>query len=272
MRLTFEKMKVKTEFSSYNVNVNFVEMKLGMITENKNLVTNPVELEWKLKNSLNTVIQTGRIYVKIGFMNTNLKINNLPVDEILTFEIQSLEGFIWKTIIYYGNMNLFQTVNEDYVFASNDVRVFGDVVFGNDRKLKLIEDWDVSRNLGNAIVKHENQNYLFAPSRIFTRRTDIISPLNFSPFSGKPEYPVKILIIPSIEHLESFKLKITPPSRINVIFYYRKFRINPIDDFFEQYDYKIPQNHDSMQPVSLINLLDYNTDFTNFEIEVFYDL
>lgn len=273
MIINFEPMKVITEFPSYLLNDGNLEMKIGTVTKNFNIVTNNVELPWKLKDVFSNVILSGRISVILNTFETKINFANLEIDKIYVFEIESIGGYISKTTIYRGSINSFQIIDENFTFNDNNqnIQVIGDAKIVG-RKVKLIDDWDINRTVGNAIIIHNTQKYIFSPSKIFTRKTGVNQIINFKPFLGFPEREVKIYIIPKIEHVSPFHLSISPPTRINIKFMFKKFRKNPVDDFLEQYDYQPVENFDTNQKISTINLLALNTNFTHFEIEACFDI
>lgn len=264
MILTFETLMITTEKYSYNTTTGNQIIKLGSRTTNTNISQNPVNFTWKLKNK-NIVVNQGNVDVFIGSFVSSVILENLLQDEIYIFEIDG-HG---SCTIFTGNLNNLLSVDENFIFPQ-DVTIYGDLVLSNG-KLRFPKDWDVERTQGNAIVESNSQLYVFRPIRIFTRKNLTSTTINFTPYSGLPESNIIVHVIPKIEHVSPFNLTITPPSSLNIIFFFKKFRIDPFDDVFVEYDYENPI-FVTTGIVSRINLLNYNRTFTKFKIEVNFTL
>lgn len=270
MKITFEEMKVEPERKSYQTNLSFIDIKIGMNTNNLNLALNPVNLSWKLKNKNFVTIMRDILSVKIGNFSSSLRLNNLLANEIYSFEIESIGGYIGSCVIFTGDVNSFQIVDENFIFPNGEIKVYGDVILDSCRQLKLPDNWKTERTDGNGIISFNNKYYLFAPKNIFTSRIDLQHHLYFSPFTGIAETKVNIFIIPKIERIGEYCYNITPPSRISITYYFKKFRQNQIDDLYEIYNYREPKEFDTGKKVEQINVLNYEKSFTSFRFEILY--
>jgi len=270
MKITFEEMKVEPEQKSYHTNLSFIDIKIGMNTNNLNLALNPVNLSWKVKNKKLVTIMRGASSIKIGNFSSSLRLDNLLTNEIYSFEIESIGGYVSSCIIFTGDMTSFKIVDENFIFPNGEVGVYGDIILDSCRQLKFPDNWKTERANGNGIVSFDDKYYLFAPKKIFTSRRDLPDYFYFSPFTGIAETKVNIFVKPKIERIGEYCFNITPPSRINITYLFKKFRENQVDGLYEIYNYKEPKEFDTGKKVEQINVLNYEKSFTSFKFDIIY--
>lgn len=271
MKIYFEKdIMIAPEKYSYSGNTSF-EIKIGANATHTNFVTNIVNINWYLKDIYGIIVQSGNLNAYINSYAAVINVVGLSSMSIYSLEIENPNSIKRIAIIYTGSVTGFTMVDENFVFPPGPLNIHGDLLFDQDtRKLFLPYDWNVTRYLGNAIIVHGNQYYVFSPKHIFTSIKTVPSIIKFVPFIGYSEQDVKIDIIPEITKINNFVLSLDPPTRVLVIFHYKRFEI--INGVLGYYDYAPLEEIISSGPLSIINVLDYGkTNFSNFEIKYLYE-
>lgn len=270
MKIYFEKAIIAPEKYSYSGNTSF-EIKIGANVTHTNFITNIININWYLKDVTGTIVQTGNLNAYINSYTAVIHLIGLLPASIYRLEIENPNSIKRTTIIYTGSVNNFIMVDENYVFPPGSLYIYGDLLFDQDtRKLFLPYDWNITRYLGNAIIVHGNQNYIFSPKHIFTSIKTIPSIIKFVPFVGYPEQDVRIDIIPKITKINNFILSIDPPTKLMITFYYKKYQV--INNVLGYEDYKPSEEVVSAGPLSIVNVLDYGKiNFSNYEIKYLYE-
>lgn len=270
MKIYFEKAIISPEKYSYSGNTSF-EIKIGSNITHTNYVINTVNVNWYLKDLYGITVQSGNVNAYINSYTTTINVVGLTPETIYVFEVENSNGIKRTAVIYTNSTSNFIIVDENFVFPPGPLYVYGDLLFDQDtRKLFLPYDWNVRRYLGNAIIVYGNQIYVFSPKHIFTSLKNVPSTIKFVPFFGYPEQDVKIDVIPTLTKMNNFTLLLDPPTRVKIIFYYKRFGIT--DNVLSYEDYKPPEEIVTSGPLSIINILDYGkTDFSNYEIKYLYE-
>lgn len=270
MKIYFEKAIIAPEKYSYSGNTSF-EIKIGANITHTNFVTNIININWYLKDIYGIVVQSGNLNAYINSYTAVINLVGLTPATIYKLEIENPNLVKRTAVIYTGSVTSFTMVDENFVFPPGPLYIYGDLLFDQDtRKLFLPYDWDIGRYLGNAIIIHGSQNYVFSPKHIFTSVKSAPSMIKFVPFTGYPEQDVKIDIVPTITKINNFSLMLDPPTRLKIIFHYKRFGI--INNILSYDDYKPPEEISTSGSLSLVNILDYGkTDFSNYEIKYLYE-
>ena len=220
--IRFEKIKIKTEKSSYLTTSNNINVFLGMLTDNLNIIRNTVNVEWKLIDKLGEIKASGQIDVKLGNYNTLLNISPLSPNNVYKLQLSYMDYERYEAIIYTGNMSNLNLIDENFIFPAGKILIYGDLILNVDkdgnRKIKFPYDWNVTRTVGNGIISQNNNYYVFSPKQIFTSRVLGNNILNFSPFDKYSQQQVIIRTIPKIKHIAPYKYSVIPKTKIKIKF------------------------------------------------------
>lgn len=270
--ITFDKIIITPEQSSYISPNGNLDVHIGMITNNNNIVTNLYHVEWKLKKIDDTDLRMGTCMAKIGTYDTKINITNMQLNSVYVLELRYGLYEQQYATIYTGDINNLILIDENFIFLPGRVKTYGDVIFdSNSRKIKLPPDWKVLRTLGNGIIDYNNNLYIFSPKHIFTSVNVVSNNISFVPFFSYPPQLVQIDIIPKIKKISPYTYSINPPTKIKIIFKFDKLVYNSQTKL---YDVIKPINDEyftSSGPISEINLLTINNKlFTSVEFEYQY--
>lgn len=265
-----EKVSIRPEFSSYNGSTSF-NIRIGSYTKRTNFITNVINVVWKLKNNIGSILNSGNIDAKFNNFNTTIQINNLDLNSIYTFEVLNPDFTKNTAVIFTGNILNFQVVDEDFIFQDNGINIYGDLIFNDDRKIRFPYNWTLDRKMGNGIIIYKNMYYLYCPKYIFTSKIISSESISFSPFSGYRDMEIKIITIPVIEKIYSHKYLITPPTRVKITFRYEKVVLDPVTKVLQKTIFKNQETRITNTNVREINLLDFSDDdYTSIEFGMIY--
>ena len=271
--ITFDKIQIIPEQSSYISTTGNLDVHIGMLTDKMNIVSNLYPVNWKVKKYDGADLRIGTSIVKIGTFDTKIQINNMELNTVYVVELTYGLYEQKYAIIYTGDVNNLILIDENFIFSPGSVNTYGDVIFDSiTRKIKYTYDWKVLRTLGNGVITHNNNFYIFSPKHIFTSVNVENKNLVFFPFFSYPPQTVKIDIIPKIKKIAPYTYSINPATKIKIIFKFIDFIYNSETKLYDLLKTRDDEYYTSQNPISEINLLEKNQNkFTEIEFEYLYE-
>lgn len=216
---------VRPQYPSYRTVTGSLRIYVGFEQQDTENEDNWSLRHWTLKDKDNVVIRSGDVNAKDNTFESFVDLSGLLSNTIYSFTVNNEEfKQMTATIITIVDMSLVSVIDEKATF-NEPIAIHGDLIYPDvsekPRHIRFPYDWDVTRTLGNGIIRGKTSGkwFVYAPSRIYTRHRGISS-IAYTPFVGKPEVVIPVFQLVDIRRVGEYKYSVSPPSRIEVAFTY----------------------------------------------------